>query len=70
MANLRCFDTYNASNFTASDYIRLTRRKTLFQNAQTIAIGNASYQTGNPINSVRHGYHLKKQEADIWDLFM
>ena len=60
MANLRCFDTYNASNFTASDYIRLTRRKTLFQNAQTIAIGNASYQTSNPINSVSPGYHLKK----------
>lgn len=59
MANLRCFDTYNATNFTGSDYIQGVKRKTLFQNAQTIAIGNSSYQKGIAANSVSPGYHTK-----------
>ena len=59
MANLRCFDTVNANNFTGSDYIQGVRRKTLFQNAQTIAIGNSSYQKGIETNSVSPGYHTK-----------
>jgi len=59
MANLRCFDTYNATSFTGSDYIRGVKRKTLFQNAQTIAIGNSSYQKNIETNSISPGYHIK-----------
>jgi len=60
MSNLRCFDTYNAIKFTASDYTTNVKRRTLFKNAQTLAIGNSSFQKGSPINSVPPGYLTKK----------
>jgi hypothetical protein len=60
MANFRCFNTYNSENLNASDYISYKKRSTLFKNAQTIAIGNSSYQKNSSINNISPGYHLKK----------
>jgi hypothetical protein len=46
MSKFRCFDTYNLNNFSSSDYTKRRRRNTIFTEAQTIAIGNSSYQNG------------------------
>lgn len=60
MAHIRCFDTYGTSNLSGSDYVTTKRRKNIFRSAQTIAIGNPSYQKNSTINSVSPGYHKKK----------
>lgn len=60
MAEFRCFDTYALNNYTSSDYIKKKKRKTLFVNAQTIAIGNSNYQQGISANAIPPGYLQKK----------
>jgi len=60
MAHIRCFDTYGTSNLSGSDYVNSKRRKNIFRSAQTLAIGNPSYQKNSPINNISPGYHKKK----------
>jgi hypothetical protein len=67
MSNLRCFDTYNAIKFTSSDYTTNVKRRTLFKNAQTLAIGNASFQKGISANSIPPGYPIKKTGGRYFD---
>jgi surface protein len=62
MSKFRCFDTYNLNNYSSSDYIKNKRRNTIFTEAQTIAIGNASFQNGLTTNSIPPGY-LTKQDG-------
>lgn len=35
--SLRCFDTFNLSDYTSSDYIKSKRRKTIFEESKTIS---------------------------------
>jgi hypothetical protein len=37
MSNLRCFDTFNLSDYSSSDYIKSKRRKTIFQETKNIS---------------------------------
>jgi len=63
MSEFRCFNTYNQSNFSGSDYIKKKKRRTIFTNAQTIAIGNSNYQKGiTDNNTVPPGY-LQKEDG-------
>jgi hypothetical protein len=50
----RCFNTYNTTKMTGSDYITSKKRKTLFQASRTIAIGN---------NNIPAGYLVKQNNA-------
>ena len=59
MAEFRCFDTYVLNNYSSSDYTKKKKRKTLFENAQTIAIGNSNYQQGISVNAIPPGYLQK-----------
>lgn len=65
MSKFRCFDTYNLNNFSSSDYTKRRRRNTIFTEAQTIAIGNSSYQNGISSNSIPPGY-LKKSDGSLY----
>jgi len=65
MSKFRCFDTYNLNNFSSSDYTKRRRRNTIFTEAQTIAIGNSSYQNGITSNSIPPGY-LKKTDGALY----
>ena len=65
MSKFRCFDTYNLNNYSSSDYIKRRRRNTIFTEAQTIAIGNSSYQNGITSNSIPPGY-LKKTDGSLY----
>lgn len=65
MSKFRCFDTYNLNNFSSSDYTKRRRRNTIFTEAQTIAIGNSSYQNGISSNSIPPGY-LKKTDGSLY----
>lgn len=56
MTEFRCFDTYVLNNYSSSDYTKKKKRKTLFENAQTIAIGNSNYQQGISVNAIPPGY--------------
>jgi hypothetical protein len=37
MGSLRCFDTFNLSDYSSSDYIKSKRRKTIFKESKTIS---------------------------------
>ena len=50
----RCFNTYNTTKMTGTDYITSKKRKTLFQASKTIAIGN---------NNIPAGYLVKQNNA-------
>lgn len=65
MAEFRCFDTYVLNNYSSSDYTKKKKRKTLFENAQTIAIGNSNYQQGISTNAIPPGY-LPKTNGSIY----
>ena len=60
MSEFRCFNSFNQNNFDSSDYIKKKKRKTIFNNAQTIAIGNSNYQKGITENSIPPGYIQKE----------
>ena len=62
MSRFRCFDTYNLKNTSGSDYTIERKRKTIFTEYQTIAIGNVSYQKGLTENVIPPGY-LKKDNG-------
>jgi hypothetical protein len=42
----RCFNTYNTTKMTGSDYITAKKRRTLFKASRTIAIGNSNIPAG------------------------
>ena len=42
----RCFNTYNTTKMSGSDYITAKKRRTLFQASRTIAIGNSNIPAG------------------------
>ena len=42
----RCFNTYNTTKMTGSDYITAKKRRTLFNASRTIAIGNSNIPAG------------------------
>ena len=44
--NNRCFNTYNTTKMTGSDYIKSKKRKTIFNASRTIAIGNSNIPAG------------------------
>lgn len=50
----RCFNTYNTTKMSGSDYITSKKRKTIFQASRTIAIGN---------NNIPAGYLVKQNNA-------
>ena len=50
----RCFNSYNTTKMTGSDYIIAKKRKTLFQASKIIAIGN---------NTIPAGYLVKQNKA-------
>ena len=54
--NNRCFNTYNTTKMSGSDYIKAKKRKTLFQASRTIAIGNIN-------SNIPAGYLVKQNNA-------
>lgn len=46
MSSFRCFDTFNLSNYSSSDYIKSKRRKTIFKESKIIAT-TGGYKTKN-----------------------
>lgn len=60
MSEFRCFNNFNQTNFDSSDYIKKKKRKAIFNNAQTIAIGNSNYQKGITENAIPPGYIQKE----------
>lgn len=63
MSRFRCFDTYNLKKISSSDYTTDVKRKTIFNEYQTIAIGNFSYQNGVSQNAIPPGYLQKDNGA-------
>lgn len=65
MSKFRCFDTYNLTNFCSSEYTKRKRRNTIFNESQTIAIGNSSFQNAIQSNSIPPGY-IKKSNGSLY----
>lgn len=63
MSRFRCFDTYNLQNTSSSDYTTGIKRKTIFTEYQTIAIGNVNFQKGMTENVIPPGYLRKDNGA-------
>lgn len=63
MSRFRCFDTYNLQNTSSSDYTTERKRKTIFTEYQTIAIGNVNFQKGLTENVIPPGYLRKDNGA-------
>lgn len=63
MSRFRCFDTYNLQNTSSSDYTTGRKRKTIFTEYQTIAIGNVNFQSGITENAIPPGYLHKANGA-------
>ena len=66
MSRFRCFDTYNLQNTSSSDYITGRKRKTIFTEYQTIAIGNVNFQKGLTENVIPPGYLRKDNGAHYY----
>lgn len=66
MSKFRCFDTYNLNNYSSSDYIKHKRRNAIFTEAQTLAIGNASFQNNISVNSIPPGYLTKNNGSQYY----
>jgi surface protein len=62
MSRFRCFDTYNLTQSTSSDRTTDVKRKTIFTEYQTIAIGNVNFQKGLTEGVIPPGY-LKKSNG-------
>ena len=66
MSEFRCFNTFNQSNLSSSDYLKKKKRTAIFTNAQTIAIGNSNYQKGITENSIPPGYLQKESGGETF----
>jgi surface protein len=63
MSRFRCFDTYNLTQSTSSDRTTDVKRKTIFTEYQTIAIGNVNFQKGLTEGVIPPGYLRKSNGA-------
>jgi len=65
MSRFRCFDTYNLKNTTSSQRTTEVKRRTIFTEYQTIAIGNVPFQKGLTTNVIPPGY-LRKDNGSYY----